>query len=633
MHVGYIQETLTDFTPLLLDTVEETIRRTSIIGTVPIGHAHQEVTRFLSPPSLPPRSHLSPDLVPISRKPTPSTDLVPISRKPIPSTYNGTMFEMARPPNQFHSQGQIYTRSTPRELEPPLPAGYPYQENFHTRSMPSMFDPEPQSPDQLVRAAASLTLAAGGRRSEYTTPPTNMTHYIEQSRSNLELPYSSITQSASNQSSWSSVNLQESLPTLKAKKFRDPNTLLYAIQSDSRFMKSLEQSHPSFHSFIRRSSARSIVDILEVLLRSGLKPNDPKYVGDYGMEEQGANPHMWILHENWRALGEYPRFEVFKLFVAHGADVIHYQMKSGRTALHRACASGLLDVVLFLLDYGANVNAETQLGVPLRVATSKNQPRIIECLVQRGARLNVASAPHVQPLLIAVRRGYEDAAKILLRNGADVNARDTIGGTPIMVAAAFGRLTIAKHILEVQFSYFVTIRRLIMNKEYGKYVDINARCTKGRTALAWAIIPETRSSPVNTMTCTRMVELLLQYRFSPDAIDKESNHVLHYAAIYGVAQVARILVAHGADKEVLDPKNNTPLLWAVGKGHIDVVRVLVEEGAKLRPCPGRCETAMGVARRCQQKEVELFLKKYFLKPVVNGNNGSNKASRRIVEGR
>jgi len=71
------------------------------------------------------------------------------------------------------------------------------------------------------------------------------------------------------------------------------------------------------------------------------------------------------------------------------------------------------------------------------------------------------------------------------------------------------------------------------------------------------------------------------------------------------------------------------MVWTAGRGHIDVVRVLLEQGVNLRPYPGRCDTAMGVARRWQQKEVVLFLMSYFPNTAVN----SNKNSRKIVEGR
>jgi ankyrin repeat protein len=54
---------------------------------------------------------------------------------------------------------------------------------------------------------------------------------------------------------------------------------------------------------------------------------------------------------------------------------------------------------------------------------------------------------------------------------------------------------------------------------------------------------------------------------------------LHVASRRGHLDVARLLLENGADTEAKDNEEHTALLWASRGGHVDVVRVLLEHGA------------------------------------------------------
>ncbi|TXI76353.1 MAG: ankyrin repeat domain-containing protein [Dechloromonas sp.] len=90
------------------------------------------------------------------------------------------------------------------------------------------------------------------------------------------------------------------------------------------------------------------------------------------------------------------------LAIAHGADVEEADMHGYRgLPLRTACFSGHYDIVLALLEHGANVNAPTAEGngAPLRLARRAKHRHIASLLLERGAELPYDEAPAAKPLI------------------------------------------------------------------------------------------------------------------------------------------------------------------------------------------------------------------------------------------
>lgn len=217
------------------------------------------------------------------------------------------------------------------------------------------------------------------------------------------------------------------------------------------------------------------------LLDNGADPNIKN--------DAGATALTWAIHD----------LEKTRLLVEHGADV-NARSDDRRTPLMIASGTpGAAAVVKLLLDRGADVNAKAPglLGdtTPLAEAAYTGDEAEFRLLVERGADVNAAGPatlgfalraqcmPCVEMLLKTMNPalitptmvlggpplGPALATPLLLDHGADVNARDPLGRTMLMLAAASDAMPID------------AITLLL-----AKGVDVNAATPSGETALGLA---------------------------------------------------------------------------------------------------------------------------------------------------
>jgi ankyrin repeat protein len=68
----------------------------------------------------------------------------------------------------------------------------------------------------------------------------------------------------------------------------------------------------------------------------------------------------------------------------------------------------------------------------LHAAAYDGQPDIVKLLLKLGADVDARSSCERTPLHLAAGQGYLDIIEILVRNGADIEAKDREGMTPLM---------------------------------------------------------------------------------------------------------------------------------------------------------------------------------------------------------
>lgn len=124
-----------------------------------------------------------------------------------------------------------------------------------------------------------------------------------------------------------------------------------------------------------------------------------------------------------------------------------------RTPLHWACATGKLRLAEMLLEREnmprANINAvEVREKTSLHIAAAHDRDDIVEMLLKHGADVNAKSDGGWTPLHNACEKGSEKIARLLLSAGAEINAKLLNGMSPLHLAAQGGHISVVRCLLE-----------------------------------------------------------------------------------------------------------------------------------------------------------------------------------------
>jgi hypothetical protein len=139
------------------------------------------------------------------------------------------------------------------------------------------------------------------------------------------------------------------------------------------------------------------------------------------------------------------------------------------TLLTMAAVQGAIDCVKVLLDAGADIDRpNSEQSTPLMIAALSGNLKMVDCLLTRGANPNAAGPAGRTALHLAVRRtGSLEVCKRLAEAGADINATDEQGSTPLIEAIHSEQLDIARWLLD-------------------NHADVNAKDRQGHTAFYYA---------------------------------------------------------------------------------------------------------------------------------------------------
>ena len=127
-------------------------------------------------------------------------------------------------------------------------------------------------------------------------------------------------------------------------------------------------------------------------------------------------------------------FELARVLHRSGSS-LEPQGNMGYSPLHSVVNAGDLEMIQVLLDYGVNVNAQTDLGpTPLLIASwsfNRTDLKVVRLLLDRGADPNMQLRGGETPLHRASRDGKIEMARLLIDRGASVALKDAVGKTPL----------------------------------------------------------------------------------------------------------------------------------------------------------------------------------------------------------
>lgn len=273
----------------------------------------------------------------------------------------------------------------------------------------------------------------------------------------------------------------------------------------------------------------------------------------------------------------------FLLERGHQVDAVNSE---GKSALYYAARQGKLEAVKFLVEKGASAVGGPRRTPPLIGAADARQTDIIRFLVSKGADVNAADLKGATPLIKACE-GYSDpiqAVETLLELGATPDARDAEGATALMFAASR--------------NYTGAIKSLLK-----KRADPNARSSKGytvfthgygdRSAETITLLLEAGArladspgllSSAAQRSDLAAARLLLDKGFPVDARfgDYYRTALIETASSYGdYAAGLNLLIDKGASLNATDKDGATALMRAADNDRLVHIKTLVERGAAL----------------------------------------------------
>lgn len=305
-------------------------------------------------------------------------------------------------------------------------------------------------------------------------------------------------------------------------------------------------------------------DIVQVLLEHGANPN--------------ARPSAWsVLIE----VLDHPA--TVRVLLQAGADArFRFTWKNlrgsyrgspipeGSTVLHFAAGNGIVETGKLLLAHGADVHATT--------ATEGDEPAPFE-------------TAGWTPLHNAALRGHAAFVRLLLAHGADPKARTADARTAMEIAAAEYRLPSPDGSTAQESAGYRDVMEALRQagaepdlfsaialgderqvasllKAQPDLANSTDRTAEGRSPISYAVRLDRR----------RMAELLLDAGARVNATSEFWSTPLHEAAFWGREDIARLLIARGANVSLCS-QSETPLHTAARCGQLGVARLLLVSGA------------------------------------------------------
>ncbi|XP_060075163.1 E3 ubiquitin-protein ligase MIB2-like [Ylistrum balloti] len=254
-----------------------------------------------------------------------------------------------------------------------------------------------------------------------------------------------------------------------------------------------------------------------------------------------------------------------------------------------AAAQGNVSTVKSILEKNKDLgNCTFKNLTPLMIASYEGHEEVVKLLVDNGARIDAESADKSTALLSAIAGKKEAIALYLVQKGANVNACNIHGRSTAHTAAYEGMNNILKVVLEKGCNPNIRdaegdtpLHDAIMKRnERGvnlllSHPNLDPKVTnqRGFNPLQWAAFKGNEFATEKILTKASTIV---------DVQKTDGHAALHIAAINNHSEIANLLILKGkATVDIRNKNNLTPLHLAAHQGYLETAQTLLQHGASV----------------------------------------------------
>ena len=285
--------------------------------------------------------------------------------------------------------------------------------------------------------------------------------------------------------------------------------------------------------------------------------------------------------------------------------------RSGKTALHYvADYNGNLDLAKRLIAGQAPINTKDgRKRTPLDYAQLRKRAELAELLRSNGGKTSKELAAAGSIFAAAEVGDLEALNKLLAADGADVNATNKSGYTALQLAVRKGQQDAAALLLEKGANVNAQGKGRTPLDFAGKNTELAAllRAKGGLTRLELRAEQDILYAAANGYA-----EAILRYIEKGGDVNKTNRKgysALHFAANSGYVEVVRVLVANKIEVDAAANRyNKTGLHYAARHGRKEIATLLLDKGANVNAVDRSGRTPVDIAEYYRRSETAELLR-------------------------